>query len=75
MTAPPTRGKTTRRWNSGRHLTVADVCEELGITRSTFYDWRVKQKAPPCFRLPNGALRIKREDFNDWLSDLYEQAA
>jgi predicted DNA-binding transcriptional regulator AlpA len=74
MTAPPKRGRAPGRTTS-RHLTVADVCEELGITRSTFYDWRVKQKAPPCFRLPNGELRIKREDYNDWLSDLYEQAA
>ena len=74
MTAAP-RSNTTRSRTAGRHLTVADLCEELGITRSTFYDWRVKQKAPPCFRLPNGELRIKREDYLDWLADLYEQAA
>jgi predicted DNA-binding transcriptional regulator AlpA len=74
MTAAP-RSNTTRSRTAGRHLTVADVCEELGITRSTFYDWRVKQKAPPCFRLPNGELRIKREDYLDWLADLCEQAA
>ncbi|MHB1475401.1 MAG: helix-turn-helix transcriptional regulator, partial [Dermatophilaceae bacterium] len=33
------------------HLTVAEVCAELGVARSTFYDWRAARKAPPCFRL------------------------
>jgi excisionase family DNA binding protein len=60
---------------SGRHLTIADVCEELGISRSTFYDWRAKRKAPPCLRLPNGDLRIRRTDFDDWLASLCEEAA
>jgi predicted DNA-binding transcriptional regulator AlpA len=51
------------------------VCEELGISRSTFYDWRAKRKAPPCFKLPNGDLRIRRPDFERWLSTLEEKAA
>jgi len=55
---------------AGRHLTIADVCEELGISRSTFYDWRAKRKAPPCLKLPNGDLRIRRTDFEDWLTSL-----
>jgi excisionase family DNA binding protein len=49
-------------------MTIADVCDELGITRSTFYDWRAKRKAPHCIRLPNGALRIRRTDLDMWLS-------
>ena len=36
------------------HLTVSDVCSELGIARSTFYDWRAARKAPSCIRLPTG---------------------
>lgn len=64
-----------KRRASGRHLTIADVCEELGISRSTFYDWRAKRKAPPCLRLPNGDLRIRRTDFDDWLASLCEEAA
>ena len=46
------------------HLTVAEVCAELGVARSTFYDWRAARKGPPCFRLPNGALRIRRTEFD-----------
>ncbi|GAA0720728.1 helix-turn-helix domain-containing protein [Dactylosporangium roseum] len=57
------------------HLTVADVCEELGITRSTFYDWRAKRKAPPCLKLPNGDIRIRRAAFENWLNKLEEEAA
>ena len=26
------------------HLTVAEVCAELGVARSTFYDWRAARK-------------------------------
>lgn len=56
------------------HLTVVDVCAELGIARSTFYDWRAAKKAPHCFRLPNGGLRIRRSDFDRWLESLQESA-
>jgi len=27
-------------------LTIAEVCADLGISRRTFYEWRVKGKAP-----------------------------
>jgi len=54
----------------GRHLTIADLCEELGISRSTFYDWRVKRTAPRCFRLPDGDIRIRRSDYETWISSL-----
>ncbi|MFB7630430.1 helix-turn-helix transcriptional regulator [Streptomyces sp. NPDC056149] len=54
---------------TGRKLTVDDVCEELGIARSTFYDWRQKGRGPRCIRLPNGSLRIRRSDFENWLID------
>ena len=53
---------------------VAEVCAELGVARSTFYDWRAAKKAPPCFRLPNGDLRIRRAEFDRWLESLQESA-
>jgi predicted DNA-binding transcriptional regulator AlpA len=56
------------------HLTVAEVCAELGVARSTFYDWRAARKGPPCFRLPNGALRIRRSERDRWLESLQESA-
>jgi excisionase family DNA binding protein len=56
-------------------LTVADLCTELGISRSTFYEWRAKGRAPRCIKLPNGEIRIRRTDFEHWLDSLEEVAA
>ena len=50
------------------HLTVAAVCTELGISRSTFYDWRTARKAPRCIKLPNGSIRVRREELERWLT-------
>lgn len=54
------------------HLSVADLCGELGIARSTFYDWRAAHKAPRCIKLPNGAIRIRRRDLDAWLESREE---
>jgi predicted DNA-binding transcriptional regulator AlpA len=48
--------------------TVDQFCALIDISRSTFYDWRAKGKAPDCIVLPNGSLRIQREDLSRWLS-------
>ncbi|MFI8911755.1 helix-turn-helix transcriptional regulator [Streptomyces sp. NPDC053513] len=55
-------------------LTVPEICEELGISSSTFYDWRLKRRAPRCIKLPNGALRVRRVDLELWLNE-HEDAA
>lgn len=57
-----------------KHLSIADICAELGIARSTFYDWRAAKKAPPCLKLPNGEIRVRRVDLDKWLADLQEVA-
>ena len=49
-------------------LTVDQICGELHISRSTFYDWRSKGKAPKCIVLPNGSLRVHRDELARWLS-------
>jgi excisionase family DNA binding protein len=55
-----------RRMSASVHartrLTIAEVCEDLGISRSTFYEWRTKGRAPRCIKLPNGDIRINRAD-------------
>ncbi|MGH3567055.1 MAG: helix-turn-helix transcriptional regulator [Pseudonocardia sp.] len=56
-------------------LTVQDLCAELGIARSTFYEWRAKGRAPRCMKLPNGEIRIRRVDFENWLDTLEEAVA
>lgn len=56
-------------------LTVQELCAELDISRSTFYEWRAKGRAPRCMKLPNGEIRIRRIDFETWLDSLEEVAA
>ena len=58
-----------------RHLTIAELCAELGVARSTFYDWRAKGAAPRSMKLPNGELRIRRTDLDTWLTSLEDNAA
>jgi excisionase family DNA binding protein len=55
-------------------LTIAQLCSELGISRSTFYEWRAKGRAPRCIKLPNGQIRIRRAEFERWLDSLEEVA-
>jgi excisionase family DNA binding protein len=60
--------------NRDPKLTVAEVCDELNVAKSTFYDWRTKGRAPRCIRLPNGDLRIRRSELDRWI-DAREDAA
>jgi predicted DNA-binding transcriptional regulator AlpA len=67
--------KESPRKGAARHLTLAEICEDLRISPSTFYDWRAKKKAPPSFKIPNGELRFRRADYEDWLATLDGEAA
>lgn len=60
----------TQQRGKREHLTVREICDELGVARSTFYDWRAARKAPPCIKLPNGDLRVRRDVFEKWLESL-----
>lgn len=60
--------------DSKTHLTIPDICAELGVARSTFYDWRAANKAPRCLKLPNGEIRVRRIDLDKWLASLEEVA-
>lgn len=73
MTATNRGGPMPQR--TGTWMTIPEFCAEIAISRSTFDDWRAKGRAPKCLRLPNGALRIKRTDFDDWLGTLEDDAA
>ena len=53
--------------SANEKLTVRELCAELKVSRSTFYDWRQKGLGPRCIRLPNGGLRIRRRDLDELL--------
>ncbi|MFG2223533.1 helix-turn-helix transcriptional regulator [Streptomyces sp. NPDC048644] len=55
-------------------LTISQVLSELGVPQSTFYRWRQLGKGPRSIKLPNGAVRIRRSEFDRWLSELEECA-
>jgi predicted site-specific integrase-resolvase len=58
-------------------MTVVEVLAELrGVSRRTFYRWREIGTAPECIRLPNGELRVWRNELRRrWLEDCRERAA
>ena len=60
--------------SSRSQLSIAQICEELAVSRSTFYDWRAKGKAPRCIKLPNGEIRVRREELDRWLATCEEVA-
>jgi excisionase family DNA binding protein len=57
-----------------RLLTMTEVCDLLGISRSTFYDWRQAHRAPPCVVLPNRQIRVRESQLNDWVTQHLESA-
>jgi len=59
---------------SDEHLTTAEICAELKVSRSTFYYWRQTGKAPQCFILPNGEVRIARAELKAWIDARREVA-
>jgi excisionase family DNA binding protein len=66
-TRPPSTRPEPTRTTGREQVTIAELCAELKISRSTFYDWRAKGRAPHCLKLPNGDLRIRRADLDAWL--------
>ena len=53
-------------------LTVAQITQELKISRRTFYRWRELRIAPASLRLPNGEIRVFRSALTEWLERLRE---
>jgi predicted DNA-binding transcriptional regulator AlpA len=72
--APMARQKVTDDATIEPKLTVDEVIAELRISRSTFYYWRQIGKAPRCLRLPNGEIRVRRIDLDEWFDGLEEAA-
>jgi predicted DNA-binding transcriptional regulator AlpA len=56
-------------------MTVDQMLAELGgVSRRTFYRWREIGHAPAGLKLPNGEIRVWRNEFTAWLESLREAA-
>ena len=62
----------TSRTNATKTLKLADVLEELQMSRSAFYRLRALGRAPRLLKLPNGQVRVRRADLDTWLHDCEE---
>lgn len=51
-------------------LKLPEVLAEIGVSRAAFYRMRARGQAPRLVKLPNGHLRVRRIDLDDWLSSL-----
>jgi predicted DNA-binding transcriptional regulator AlpA len=56
-------------------LTLAEFLAEMDVPKSSFFRWKALGQAPRTYKLPNGQLRIRRTDFDAWLSSREERAA
>ena len=56
-------------------LSMAEVLDDLSVSRSTMNDWRARGQAPRFVKLPGGQLRVSRIEYEAWCADLQEAAA
>ncbi|RCG20786.1 helix-turn-helix domain-containing protein [Streptomyces diacarni] len=56
-------------------LKLLEVLEEIGMSRAAFYRMRARGQAPKLIKLPNGQLRVRRSDLDDWWGRYEEDAA
>ncbi|SEC34854.1 AlpA family transcriptional regulator [Streptomyces sp. KS_5] len=55
-------------------MTVEEVITDLKVAPSTFYRWRQLGKAPRAIKLPNGDVRIRRSEYERWLTEREDAA-
>ncbi|MFE7807601.1 helix-turn-helix transcriptional regulator [Streptomyces sp. NPDC057430] len=55
-------------------LKLPEVLSELGMSRAAFYRMRARGQGPRLIKLPNGQIRVRRNDLDVWLAS-YEEAA
>ncbi|MET9253715.1 helix-turn-helix domain-containing protein [Streptomyces sp. NPDC003717] len=56
-------------------LRLPEVLQEIQMSRAAFYRMRARGSAPRLVKLPNGQLRCRRADLDDWLSQYEDTAA
>lgn len=67
--APAPQTETNVNRTSGRHLTVEEVSERLGISPKTIYSWRARRPpfGPPAFKVGK-YLRWRPADIEAWIA-------
>lgn len=55
-----------------RHLALLDIADDLGVSLSTVQTWCARRwpHFPRCSRLPNGRIRVRIDDYEEWLESL-----
>ncbi|WP_181768508.1 helix-turn-helix transcriptional regulator [Streptomyces albidus (ex Kaewkla and Franco 2022)] len=56
-------------------LKLQEVLEEIDMSRAAFYRMRARGEAPRLIKLPNGQLRVRRADLDDWWERCEQHAA
>jgi predicted DNA-binding transcriptional regulator AlpA len=56
-------------------LKLAEVLEEIDMSRAAFYRMRARGQAPRLRKLPNGQLRVSRADLDAWWESCEQHAA
>lgn len=56
-------------------LKLPEVLAELDMSRAAFYRMRARGKGPRLIKLPNGQLRVRRSDLDNWLAQCEEAVA
>jgi predicted DNA-binding transcriptional regulator AlpA len=55
-----------------RWLSIRQIADDLGVSSSTAYKWSARGQPwfPRSIRLRNGDIRVRRDWYDAWLSDL-----
>lgn len=58
---------TESRW-----LSIREIARDLGVSGSTVYKWSARGSPffPRSIRLKNGDVRIRRDWYESWLSEM-----
>lgn len=72
--APATKSQPRKSLSVARMMKLSEVIEELDVPKSTFHRWRAIGKGPRSIKLPNGAVRVRRSEFERWLAELEDAA-
>ncbi|GGX05382.1 helix-turn-helix transcriptional regulator [Streptomyces noursei] len=59
--------------SSSKMLKLADVLEEMEMSRAAFYRMRARGQAPRIYKLPSGQLRVRRADLDAWWAQREER--